>query len=119
MAGAPQAVPPDKEEVQSKPTWFIETVTSIPTNSRHLLENYSGISPEDVLPHVLTLRDKAFAIPPYPCIGQLRFLSLNLSAHSRYSEVLQRLKTGENFLDVGCCFGQEIRSLVVEGVQAD
>jgi SAM-dependent methyltransferase len=34
-----------------------------------------------------------------------------------YPTILQRLKTGdENFLDLGCCFGQEIRRLVHDGV---
>lgn len=33
-----------------------------------------------------------------------------------YPTVLERLKTGEeNFLDLGCCFGQELRKLVADG----
>jgi len=33
-----------------------------------------------------------------------------------YPTILERLKTGEqNFLDLGCCFGQELRKLVADG----
>jgi len=32
-----------------------------------------------------------------------------------YQEVLERVKQGEKFLDLGCCFGQEIRKLVYDG----
>lgn len=29
-----------------------------------------------------------------------------------YDEVLSRVKNGEKLLDLGCCFGQELRKLV-------
>jgi SAM-dependent methyltransferase len=32
-----------------------------------------------------------------------------------YQEVRERVKRGEKFLDLGCCFGQEIRKLVFDG----
>jgi SAM-dependent methyltransferase len=32
-----------------------------------------------------------------------------------YDEILERVKSGESFLDLGCCFGQEIRQLVFDG----
>lgn len=32
-----------------------------------------------------------------------------------YPEILERVKGGEKFLDLGCCFGQEIRKLVQDG----
>jgi SAM-dependent methyltransferase len=51
---------------------------------------------------------------------QLPDLTLTLhraiSLSPSYPTILQRLKTGnENFLDLGCCFGQEIRRLVHDG----
>lgn len=60
-------------------------------------------------------RDRAFEIKPFPCIAHLRFLALSLSQHPAYTEVLQRLKNGQTFLELGCCFGQEIRKLVHDG----
>lgn len=32
-----------------------------------------------------------------------------------YTEALQRVKSGEKLLDLGCCFGQDIRRLVYDG----
>lgn len=44
-----------------------------------------------------------------------QFLDLSLMTTDVYQEVLERVKHGENFLDLGCCFGQEIRQLVFDG----
>ena len=65
-------------------------------------------------------RDKAWAIHPYPCIGQFRFLDLSISAQPAYPRLLSLLKSAPEttFLDLGCCFGQDIRKLVYDGVKA-
>jgi hypothetical protein len=40
-----------------------------------------------------------------------------ISLSPDYPAVLQRLKSGnENFLDLGCCFGQELRKVAADGV---
>lgn len=44
------------------------------------------------------------------------FLQLNISLSPVYDEVLFRLKKDEKLLDLGCCFGQDIRKLVQDGV---
>lgn len=62
-------------------------------------------------------RDTAWNIFPYPCIGQFRFLDMPLGGFDAYPEIVSRLKSGEEtFLDLGCCFGQDIRRLVSDGV---
>ncbi|KAE9378513.1 methyltransferase domain-containing protein [Stipitochalara longipes BDJ] len=85
-------------------------------SARELLENYSKIPAAEVENHVHKIRDEAWQIWPYPCIGGFRFLDLAISLSPNYPTILERLKTGnENFLDLGCCFGQEIRRLVHDG----
>ena len=37
----------------TRPAWFTEVIDSIPDVGRRLLEDYSGIAPEQVLPHVI------------------------------------------------------------------
>ena len=67
-------------------------------------------------------REKAWKIHPYPCIGRFCFLDLSISLHPLYSTVLARLKNTLNpelFLDLGCCFGQDIRRLVADGVPGE
>ena len=67
-------------------------------------------------------RDKAWKIHPYPCIDRFCFLDLAISLHPLYPTVLARLKdtvSRELFLDLGCCFGQDIRRLVADGVPGE
>lgn len=67
-----------------------------------------------------TQREGGFALNPYPCIGLYRFANLTLRAHPLYDEIVKRLKTpGTVYLDVGCCFGQDLRQLVLDGVPAE
>ena len=79
----------------------------------------------NLLSQLLTLstsckREKAWDIYPYPCIGGFRFLNLSISQHPLYSTVLSRLKdSSQILLDIGCCFGQDIRRLVADGVPSE
>ncbi|KAL2869558.1 class I SAM-dependent methyltransferase [Aspergillus lucknowensis] len=102
----------------TKPSWYQTDVKSINPGAQQLLENYSGIPAEDVVSHVLKLRDEAFQICPYPCIGQMRFLSFHLSRHPLYGRVMEYLRNNPKagFLDAGCCVGQEIRFLAHQGI---
>ncbi|KAE8141814.1 hypothetical protein BDV38DRAFT_295638 [Aspergillus pseudotamarii] len=97
---------------------YQKNVESINAAAQSLLERYSGLSSAEVIPHVLSLRDKAFKVYHYPCIGQMRFLAFNFPRMPFYHRVLERLRTdpSTNFLDAGCCFGQEIRHLVDQGI---
>lgn len=56
--------------------------------------------------------DRSFMQFPYPCIGSFRFLDMSIPQSPVYPEVLQRLKSGEKLLDLGCAIGQELRHLV-------
>ncbi|KAH8433161.1 uncharacterized protein LDX57_010795 [Aspergillus melleus] len=51
----------------------------------------------------------------------MRFLAFNLCRMPFYNQVLSRLRENPsaNFLDAGCCFGQEIRSLVDQGIPSN
>ena len=65
-------------------------------------------------------RDRAFQVFPYACIGQLRFLNLSLRAHPAYPQLLERLTQGsQTLLDLGCCFAQDLRQLVQDGVPSE
>jgi SAM-dependent methyltransferase len=101
--------------------WFDESPKEgqISPAARKLLETYSGISPENVESHVVKIRNEAWNILPYPCIGQFRFLDLSLNTTAEYPEILHRLSQGQRLLDMACCFGQEIRQLVADGAPAE
>jgi hypothetical protein len=44
-----------------------------------------------------------------------QFLDVSMATMGVYQEVIDRVKQGEKFLDLGCCLGQEIRKLVFDG----
>ncbi|ORY13132.1 hypothetical protein BCR34DRAFT_623932 [Clohesyomyces aquaticus] len=99
--------------------WFRKELTDLKPPARDLLENYCKIPSDDVIPHVKEVRDKAFGIYPYPCLGHWAFLDLSVSKLSEYDEILQRLKDGDKYLDIGCCVGQDIRKLVFDGAPSE
>lgn len=63
-------------------------------------------------------RDRAWKTFRYPCIGRYGFLEFSIGDHSIYPNVLDHLKNGATLLDLGCCFGQDIRKLVFDGAPA-
>ncbi|UKZ78342.1 hypothetical protein TrVFT333_006079 [Trichoderma virens FT-333] len=80
-----------------------------------LLHEYSGIPDEKVRNHIESIKQKALQVRHYPCIRRYRFLELILMTTEVYQEILERVKNGDKFMDLGCCFGQEIRKLVHDG----
>jgi len=89
-------------------------------SARQLFETYSKIPSDSVEDHVYKIRDEAWDVWPYPCIGGFRFLDLAVRDSPQYPEILERLKSGnETFLDLGCCFGQEVRRLVADGAPSE
>ncbi|KAF2028655.1 hypothetical protein EK21DRAFT_101686 [Setomelanomma holmii] len=95
--------------------WYRKELTEIKPRTRELLETYSKIPSADVESHVHKVRDSAFRVFPYPCLGNWGFLNLNIADSPVYPEVLERIKKGELYLDIGCCMGQDTRKLVSDG----
>ncbi|KAH8893969.1 hypothetical protein GQ53DRAFT_745374 [Thozetella sp. PMI_491] len=104
LSNLPKELRVPKEELPSN----MEKATKI-------LVEYGHIPPEEVEPHLRALRQKAWAICPYPCIGQWRFLDFYITTRPEYPEILRRLKSGETFLDAGTCFGYVLRQLTFDG----
>jgi SAM-dependent methyltransferase len=97
--------------------FYIQTLKSIDPDARQILESYAGIPPDQVLTHVQTIRDQAWELYPYPCMGMFSFIHMHISKKPDYPTVLQRLlHNNETLLDLGCAFGQELRTLVAAGV---
>ncbi|KAJ5223943.1 hypothetical protein N7468_008485 [Penicillium chermesinum] len=82
---------------------------------RSILQDYSKIPADRILQHVQELRDRAFAIFPYACVGKFSFLQLSIASSPCYPEMLDRVKNGDKLLDLGCAFGQELRQLIYDG----
>ncbi|KAH8794173.1 hypothetical protein BGZ57DRAFT_983441 [Hyaloscypha finlandica] len=126
MAAVPQALTDiegaeEKINLRAKNVpWYDPKLKKLGASARELLENYSEIPPAEVESHIYKIRDEAWDVFPYPCIGGFRFLDLAISLSPDYPAVLQRLKSGnENFLDLGCCFGQELRKVAADGAMQE
>ncbi|KAI9147515.1 AB hydrolase superfamily protein B1A11.02 [Paramyrothecium foliicola] len=86
--------------------WYQATLSRVPGTAHEILRNYSGVREDEILDHVSNIRDKAWDI----------FLDFPAYLQPVYPEVLDRIKSGgETFLDLGCCFGQDIRKLIHDG----
>ncbi|KAH8657963.1 hypothetical protein BX600DRAFT_499995 [Xylariales sp. PMI_506] len=100
--------------------WYQDDVIEVNEPIRNLLENYSKVLSSEVVKHVNTIRERGFAANPYPCIGLYRFTILTLRTHPLYEEIVQRLRSpGVTYMDIGCCFGQDLRQLVLDGVPSE
>lgn len=99
--------------------WYTPEITDISSQAQELFEKYANVEPENVKAHIKELRDKAYVIFPYPCLARFAFLELSVSLSKDYPEVLERVKKGEKYLDIGCCVGQDIRKLVFDGAPSE
>jgi len=99
---------------------FYDTeLLEVPKNAEDLLERYSKIPRDEILAHILETRNKAWKTFPHPSIGRFQFLDLQLAKSPIYKDILERIQHGQQFLDLGCCFGQELRQLVSDGAKSE
>lgn len=107
--------------LKEKP-FYKATLQSIDPDARKIFEEYAGIPPAEVLSHVQAVRDQAWELFPYPCMGMFTFLKMRISKNPAYGTVLKRLLANDNkkdeavLVDLGCGLGQELRTLVAAGV---
>ncbi|KAI1807093.1 hypothetical protein F4811DRAFT_560093 [Daldinia bambusicola] len=102
--------------------WYQEDLVEVNEPIRRLLEQYSKVPGSEVIKLVKDIRERAFATSPYPCIGLFRFTNLTLITHPLYNRIVDLLKsssTEASYLDIGCCFGQDLRQLVLDGVRSE
>ncbi|KAF4567770.1 mediator complex subunit [Pleurotus pulmonarius] len=78
----------------------------------------TGIQDEEELKkHILDVQAKAYAIFGYSCIRRFWFLRLNICKLPAYKQVLKLAteRQGAIFLDLACCFGNDVRKVVADG----
>lgn len=132
--------------------WYYKSIDNhVPLPSRKLLEDYSHIPADEVDSHIYEMvsirfleimaiytlllaiipwakspnssqRDILWAYGPYPCIGEFKFLTLNLASHPQYTRIVDTLSRKSSppslLLDLGCCVAQELRDLANRGVNS-
>ncbi|KAF2211618.1 hypothetical protein CERZMDRAFT_112661 [Cercospora zeae-maydis SCOH1-5] len=95
--------------------YFTTADPQINDAAREVLVQYSGVPEDELVSHVRRVRDEAWKVFKYPCVGNYYFLEFSVSKSENYSRVLHRLRHGETLLDLACCFGHNLRKLVHDG----
>lgn len=109
-----------------------QDVPSINPDAQHLLETYTGLEPDQVLPHVLAVvsskhLDNLLNIYGATLLIQQKRneasktpspLSLNVPQTPFYDRILSTLRChpSANFLNAGCSTGQDLRLLSTQGI---
>ncbi|KAI0823142.1 hypothetical protein BC628DRAFT_1417830 [Trametes gibbosa] len=102
----------------SKPHALDESLYSIDDEALGFMKKQTGIEdPDELKKHILAVQAEAYAIYPYPCIRRFSFLSLKLGRLPAYQQLIALGKGRKNavFLDIGCCFGNDLRKAVSDG----
>ncbi|KAI9933739.1 hypothetical protein ASPWEDRAFT_168013 [Aspergillus wentii DTO 134E9] len=84
-----------------------------------LLENYSHVAPSEQEAHVKLIAETAWRVINYPCFRMLWFLRFEVAQYPIYGEIVQRVKDGGLFLDLGCGLAQDVRRLVYDGAPSE
>ena len=128
------------EELQARSrnvNWYVKDLPEVPAAAREVFEQYSQIPAGKAVEHITQIvcmlpfvvsrkrraddgqREQAWDIWPFPCLGGWRFLNLNIRTTAQYPDIVSRVQQGEKLLDLGCCFGQELRRLIFDGAPAE
>jgi SAM-dependent methyltransferase len=122
--------------------WYNPKLENLPEETKELLKTYSQIPEGEIEAHVHKVvsnlqnrrlgisertiakqlqRDEAWEVWPFPCIGQFRFLTLALPNTPSFKAIVHALQASPEakFLDLGCCFGQDLRALAALGVKGE
>ncbi|PIL24459.1 hypothetical protein GSI_14213 [Ganoderma sinense ZZ0214-1] len=78
----------------------------------------TGIEDEEELKkHILAIRAEGYSIFPYHCIMRFAFLQLRLARLPAYNQLLALGTERKDaiFLDIGCCFGYDVRKAINDG----
>ncbi|KAJ6448921.1 hypothetical protein C8R45DRAFT_1224572 [Mycena sanguinolenta] len=87
-----------------------------------LLKAQTGIhDDEELRAHVVAVQKKAAAVANYPCIQRFGFIKIKINKFpSAYNHVLDLARNDPSalLLDIGCCFGNDLRKIALDGFPA-
>ncbi|PCH33468.1 hypothetical protein WOLCODRAFT_160087 [Wolfiporia cocos MD-104 SS10] len=85
-------------------------------------KSQTGIQDEaELKKHIIQVKEEALVVQPYRCISYFSFTKLFISRLPAYSQLLKLGKERQSpiFLDIGCCFGNDLRKAVADGFPAE
>ncbi|KAI1422601.1 hypothetical protein F5Y12DRAFT_717186 [Xylaria sp. FL1777] len=106
----------DREKV---PFYNDDLASRLVPETQDLLEKYSNVPRDQQVEHVHLIRDKAWEVRAYPCIGLGVWLTPQLCRLSAYERIMTRVKNGASLMDVGTFLGHDLRRLVYDGAPSE
>ncbi|KAH9858783.1 hypothetical protein C2E23DRAFT_717563 [Lenzites betulinus] len=98
-----------------------ESLYSLEGAELQFMKKQTGIEDDaELKEHILAVTKEAFAVFPFPCIRRYAFIKFKLSRLPGYDRLLKlgREREGAILLDIGCCFGNDVRNAAVDGFPA-
>ncbi|KAI0336236.1 hypothetical protein GY45DRAFT_592101 [Cubamyces sp. BRFM 1775] len=95
---------------------------SLKDEELEFMKSETGISDEEELKdHILRVQAEAYSVYPYPCIRRFGFIHFKLFRLPGYDRLLSLGRQCKNgiLLDVGCCFGDDVRKAAADGFPAE
>ena len=82
-----------------------------------LFKEYCNLTTKtEIENRLIEAQNKALKSHPYRCIQEFRFSEPRIWKHPFYSKLLEAKESlgDKTFLDIGCCTGTDLRSLVID-----
>lgn len=102
--------------LQTDVPWYSQSLNSKIADYGDFLSSYTGLQGEELAQHIHAIRDRVWALAPYPCIGRGWFLLPGVSALKAWPDVVEATRDGKTILDLGCGLGQDLRRLQSEAI---
>ncbi|KAM5534971.1 hypothetical protein V8D89_011344 [Ganoderma adspersum] len=104
-----------------RPGWAKPLDTSLyapDEEEKAFMKTTTGIQDDEELKtHIIAVQTKAFGYYKYPCIRMFEFMRLKIARLPAYPQFIElgKQRNGAIFLDMGCCFGNDVRKTVIDG----
>ncbi|THU92362.1 hypothetical protein K435DRAFT_829653 [Dendrothele bispora CBS 962.96] len=71
--------------------------------------------------HIINIQKEALEIFSYPCIRRFDFIRFKMTKHPQYKKSIEYMNVNKQavFLDMGCCFGTDVRKAIADGCPAE
>ncbi|TFK65873.1 hypothetical protein BDN72DRAFT_800730 [Pluteus cervinus] len=87
-------------------------------NQTAFFKELTGIKDDEELKnHIIGIQHKAYEVFAYPCIRRFTFTTLKIARSPGFAaaQKLRATRPDAILLDVGCCFGNDLRKAVLDG----
>ncbi|KAF8201133.1 hypothetical protein K438DRAFT_637597 [Mycena galopus ATCC 62051] len=96
-----------------------ESLFEFPDEDLAFIKAQSGIEdPEALKKHIMGVQTKAYDLYGHACIRRFSFTKPKISNFPVYEQILDLGRNGGIILDLGCCFGTDIRKCWSDGIAA-